>query len=310
LLEYIDEHFLESKPTEDEERTFDPLSALRATAKRPHIDVALLRALFSERGLSATALNNYLNSPWEYVYKNMLRIPEVQPLYLLKGTALHGVLESVTSYNTEHGKLPKDSEVKRYLERELGRLPITSEEYVRLHEEGFEILLTYIRQAGRALPKRTREEMRIEVVLQTGNSNLPLVKLTGMLDRLDFDEGGNVVRVIDYKSGKPKTRGYIEGKTKNSNGDYKRQLVFYALLLSLYDDERFQCREGVLSFVEADAKGKIHEESYSITDDEVEELKREIIRVALEIASGAFLNTPCDPAKSEYCALVRELFGT
>jgi DNA helicase-2/ATP-dependent DNA helicase PcrA len=152
--------------------------------------------------------------------------------------------------------------------------------------------------------------MRIEVVFQTGSSNLPLVKLTGMLDRLDFDEGGNVVRVIDYKSGKPKTRGYIEGKTKNSNGDYKRQLVFYALLLSLYDDERFQCREGVLSFVEADAKGKIHEESYSITDDEVEELKREIIRVALEIASGAFLNTPCDPAKSEYCALVRELFGT
>ena len=66
-------------------------------------------------------------------------------------------------------------------------------------------------------------------------------------------------------------------------------------------------REGRLSFIEADEKGKIHEERYSITIDEIEALKTEIIRVVDEIAHGAFLNAPCDPERSDYCHLVSQL---
>jgi RecB family exonuclease len=146
--------------------------------------------------------------------------------------------------------------------------------------------------------------MKFEAKLMTGNPDIPEVLLTGNLDRLDFDDDGMLRQIVDYKSGKPKTRGYIEGTTKDSTGDYKRQLTFYALLLSLQDDTRYHTRDGVLSFVEADEKGKIHEERYTITDTEIETLRNEVIRVAGEIAHGAFLNAPCDPEKSDYCHLV------
>ena len=143
-----------------------------------------------------------------------------------------------------------------------------------------------------------------------GIHDFPTVLLTGNLDRLDYDGEGNLIRIVDYKSGRPKTRGVIEGTTKASLGDYKRQLTFYALLLSLQDDERLHTRDGMLSFVEADEKGQIHEEAYTITDEEIEALRSEIIRVVHEITHGAFLNAPCDPATSDYCELVLSLRKT
>jgi DNA helicase-2/ATP-dependent DNA helicase PcrA len=146
--------------------------------------------------------------------------------------------------------------------------------------------------------------------MPTGLTELPEITLNGNLDRLDFGQDGRLVRVLDYKTGKPKTRNHIEGKTKGSNGDYKRQLVFYALLLSLYEDERYDCRECVLSFVEADTKGVIHEEVFIITDEEIEELKQIIIQTTKAIISGEFMKQSCDEKDSDYCHLVIELKKT
>lgn len=308
LFEDIEESLIQVEETKDIEAQFNVLTALTQSVTRPAaISADLLRTLFLDRGLSATALNNYLESPWNYLYRNVMRIPEVQALPMQFGTVLHNTLQSITGYHTKQQKLPTDTEIKVFLERELHKLPLTKEEYVRFHERGFEGILTYLDFIKETLPKKTEEEMKLKVMLKTGDATLPEIPLTGMIDRIDFDEAGNAVRVVDYKSGKPKTRGVIEGTTKSSNGNYKRQLVFYALLLSLFDNERYMTREGVLSFIEADPKGVIHEESYTITDAEIEDLKAEIIRVSLEIVNGTFLEETCDPATSNYCELVQSL---
>jgi ATP-dependent helicase/DNAse subunit B len=161
------------------------------------------------------------------------------------------------------------------------------------------------------MPAYTQEEVKMEALLATDSPMLPYVKLTGALDRIDFDVdpmlGGSVVRVVDYKSGKPKTRGEIEGKTKDSDGGYKRQLVFYALLLSLQDDMRLHTRTFTLSFLEADTKGVIHEETYTVSDEEIEALKKQILDVVREITTGSFLSHDCDPERSRYCHLVEML---
>ena len=128
-----------------------------------------------------------------------------------------------------------------------------------------------------------------------------------MFDRLDFDAAGKLLRVVDYKTGKPKTRNDIEGKTKTSNGHYKRQLVFYALLLELYDDERYATRTMTLSFVEPDSNGKIHEETFVITDEEIAALKEDMLSVVRAIKNGTFLDVPCDASVCDYCALVQAL---
>ncbi len=307
LLEDIGTKTVTLIDTQVSEEAFNPVFALTTLHAPLPIDAELLTEVLRERGLSATALNNYLRDPWNYFYRNILRIPEVQAESAQFGTALHDTLRSVMKHRREKGKLPSTSELKTYLERELGKLPITANEYVRHHERALIALTQYIDFAKNNLGVETKEEYKIQVMLKTGNPDFPELLLTGMLDRLDFDSEGKLVRVIDYKSGKAKTRGFIEGKTKDSNGDYKRQLVFYALLLSLLDDDRLKTREGVLSFIEPDEKGKIHEEVYSVTDEEIENLKQEIIRVTREITQGAFLHAPCDPEKSKYCHLVEEL---
>ena len=291
------------------ERQFDPLSALSTKSTAPAIPVEFFRHALSERGLSATALNNYLKSPWNYVYRNVLQIPEVQPLHMLYGTVIHKVMESVTRFHTKKQQLPNDTLVKQYLEWELGRLPLSVEEYTRLHEKGLTALSVYLDHVKGHLPVRTEEEFTFRVLLPTGLGELPELPLTGKLDRLDFAKDGQLLQVVDYKTGRPKTRNAIEGKTKSEDGGYKRQLVFYALLLSLYDDERYQVRNMVLSFVEPDSKGKIHEEVFSVSDEEIAELREQIIKIAQEICKGSFLSLPCDPQQSDYCDYALKLAG-
>lgn len=304
LLGGIETSLIPSLDTSEEERAFDPVLLLTQPRTVTTINAALLHQLLSERGFSATSLNNYLRSPWDYFYRNVLRIPETQAVHMQFGTAVHNTLESITRHHSKTGNLLSDSDIRKKLEQELNRLPVNTQEYVRLFEKGLEALMVYAPHLAATLPKQTKEELKLKVYLPTGIPELPEVLLTGKLDRVDLDEEGNAYRVVDYKTGKPKSRNVIEGNTKDSDGGYKRQLVFYALLLSLYEDDRYQCKNGMLSFVESDAKGVIKEESFTISQDEIDSLKQEIIAATQEIITGGFLTSPCDSATSDYCELV------
>ncbi|MCA9362017.1 ATP-dependent helicase, partial [Candidatus Kaiserbacteria bacterium] len=304
LLEEIDPAQVDVQVTTAEAEQFDPVATLTQTVGTIEINTSLLQQTLAERGFSATSLNNYLRSPWDYFYRNVLRIPETQPAHMLYGTAAHNTLEYLTRAHSSTGILPGVAALDTKLRQELDRLPLSAEEFSRLHEKGLEELSIYHEHLTRTLPSQTKEEFSIRVMLPTGIPELPELPLTGKLDRIDLSEQGKAVRVVDYKTGKPKSRNVIEGKTKDADGGYKRQLVFYALLLDLYNDERYQCREGVLSFVQATPKGEIKEEAFIITDDEIAALKAEIIVAAQAISSGAFLSQACDEQVSEYCELV------
>jgi DNA helicase-2/ATP-dependent DNA helicase PcrA len=307
FLEELDQTLL-SRPSKLESQV-SPLANIGATLVSPTFPPSLLSHVLEMRGLSATALNNYLESPWNYLYRNVLRMPEVQSESMLFGTVVHGVMERVLHTYRKKNTMPSATELKLYLEQILSKLPLTHEGFTRMHEKGLASLVVYVEHVSKNMPSSSKEEFALKVELETGLPHFPVLTLTGKLDRLDFDAEGNVVRVYDYKTGKPKTRNDIEGKTAGSQGNYKRQLTFYALLLSLYGDERYLCREGVLSFVEPDTKGQIHEEEFSITDAEIETLKAELVRVADEIVTGKFLDAPCDSESSSYCHLVSMLKG-
>ena len=303
LFEDIDEALLKSVPTATEEAKFNPLGALLHSTASTAVDAVLLRNILAERGFSATSLNNYLKSPWDYFFRNVLRIPETQAVHMQFGTAMHAVLEYVTRHHSASGTLPSDSDVRNKLEQALNKLPVNVEEYTRLFEKGLEALLVYIPHMAKTLPKSTKEEFKLRVHLQTGIAELPELILTGNLDRIDVGDDGYALQVVDYKTGKPKSRNVIEGNTKDSDGGYKRQLTFYALLLSLHDDERYVTKNGLLSFVEPDGKGGVKEEAFTITDAEIEDLKQEIITVTKEIIGGDFLTHECEEGESDYFEL-------
>lgn len=307
LLDVIDVKFIENKDTKPEEEKFNPLAIIRRQDEGRLVDSELLIKLLGQRGFSATSLNNYLSNPWHYLYRNILRIPEIQPLHMQFGTVVHNVLQQVTASHTKHQKWPTDTKVKEWLEVQLRNLPVSQTEYVQLHEKGMKIIFSYLTHLMQSMNASTKEEVSIKVTLETGLKELPEIPLTGKLDRIDFDEEGLAVRVVDYKTGKPKTRNFIEGKTADADGGYKRQLVFYALLLSLYDDERYLCRQGTLSFVEPTISGVIKEESFEITDEEVEALKSEIITAVRDIIKGDFLSDASLAEASDYASLARQL---
>lgn len=304
LLDEIDPEFVTERSTEAVEVDFDPIANLRAIDRSVDAATETLRHVLAERGFSATSLNNYLRSPWDYFYRNVLRIPETQPVHMQYGTAIHNTLEFVTRFHDRNNALPSDQSIKERLETELGRLPLSVAEFTRELERGMQELFPYLTHLEQTVGQHSRAELTIRVMLPTGLPELPELPLTGKLDRIDLDANGHAVRVVDYKTGKPKSRNAIEGKTKTDDGSYKRQLVFYALLLELYDDERYRCRRGALSFVRATESGEIREETFDITKEEIAALRSTIIDAAQAIASGEFLSEPCDENESDYCQYV------
>jgi hypothetical protein len=82
------------------------------------------------------------------------------------------------------------------------------------------------------------------------------------------------------------------GDTKDGDGGYYRQLVFYKLLLKL-QHPNLKMESGMIDFVQADDKGKLHQEIFEISNEEVEELEKTISRVTNEILSLSFWDRPC-----------------
>ena len=108
--------FLEELSHEEVERVdvglieakFSPSTALRIAPTVAPISSETLIKLLTERGFSATSLNNYLGNPWDYLYRNVLRVPEVQPLHMLFGTVVHNILEKITGAHSKDATWPED----------------------------------------------------------------------------------------------------------------------------------------------------------------------------------------------------------
>jgi len=286
---------------------FAPLSVLRDFSTVSSAVRQILHQVVTTRGFSATSLNNVIKNPWHYFYRNVVRLPDIQTLPLQFGSAMHGVLEYATKAHTKTGSLPSFSELRLMLERELQKLPLGTVEFTDLFAKGQTVLATYRPHLAATLPLVTKEEFSVSVILPTRVSDLPALPLTGKLDRLDLDAQGLVTRVVDYKTGKAKTRNDIEGKTAQADKSYRRQLEFYSLLLHLHGNERYLCDRGVLSFIEADSKGRIHEEEFDSGDSERKAVTAEIETAAALVLSGEFLLDESLLGASDYVTLGESL---
>ncbi len=278
-------------------------------------DKEFLNGLFIDFGLSVTALNNYLTCPWQYFYRNLVRIPEPPSKHLAFGNAVHGALQ----YHFEHSNSKKQSSKAKLLkefERVLGKQPLTSTEFKEGLKRGEEVLTAWLEHYKGKLNMNTKSELDLKVHLPIESNELPHVLLRGKLDKLELGNSENEgVVVVDYKTGKPKSRNDIMGNTKSSNGDYYRQLIFYKLMLGLHNDDVkktgkgrvYEMQSAEIDFIQPDAKsGKLRKESFIIEGDEVDQLKEEVSRVSNEILNLDFWNNRCEDhklGKCKYCEL-------
>ena len=109
--------------------------------------------------------------------------------------------------------------------------------------------------------------------------------------------------MVDYKTGKPKSKNELAGLTKSGTGDYLRQLTFYNLLLNNYLDNKYKMVSGEIDFIQPDEKGNYHKEFFTITPEMVADLTEKIKTVSKEILDLSFWEKTCDDPKCEFCAL-------
>jgi DNA helicase-2/ATP-dependent DNA helicase PcrA len=259
---------------------------------------------FLDQTLSVTALNAYLDCPWRYFYVNLMRIPGTYSLSQRFGIAVHESLREFFNIYKDSGDPGKNILLKFYKESLLSQM-LTKTEEMNLLAKGEKVLSGYYETYSGNWRKEILTEKAIkDVSLDFDFLPKPLT-LTGTIDKL---EGSSNYTVIDYKTGKPKSRNFIEGKTKNSDGGIKRQLVFYKLLVDLSKEIEGTMSEGVIEFIEPNESGKYKRESFSVSNQDVKELRELIYQVSKEIYNLDFLDRTCENNKCEYCLMKRESF--
>ncbi|MES2668125.1 MAG: ATP-dependent DNA helicase [Patescibacteria group bacterium] len=297
LLEDLDAALIERSEAPEAEDPLASETAPQAKDGPSEDDLATLSAALFAQGLSPTTLNNYLECPWHYFYVNLLRIPEAENKFMLYGTAVHAALKRYADGRNLGEDIGAEALYAAF-ERTLERSPLTERDIKELKEKGRRSLTLWHEARKDAWPERVDAEQSEEAYIGLPDGEKLLIR--GALDRVDPMSGG--VRVIDYKTGKPKSRNDIQGNTKSGDGNYYRQLSFYKLLLARAETPR-SMQEGVIEFVEPDEKGRIHTEAFEVPESEVLELEELIRKTAEGIRTLSFWNDPCDEEACSWCLI-------
>lgn len=255
------------------------------------------------QGLSVSALNNYLKSPWLFFFRNLLRIPGPMNKSLVFGNATHGALQIFFDEAKEE-KYPSLEFLLNAFKLSLLKQEYSEQDFDDLSKKGQMVLTRWYEEYQGTWNLNTRSEFRINGISISKNGE-EFPHLTGVLDKVEYiNSDHSHVVVVDYKTGKPKTEGEIRGTTKSSNGEYYRQLVFYKLLLKHFAGGKMKMKKAVLDFIEPNDAGILKRYEFDIQDQEVEELENTIHKVVSEIVNLTFWDDPVTEDAQEYAALV------
>jgi DNA helicase II / ATP-dependent DNA helicase PcrA len=191
-------------------------SLLRRPAKLPAIardaqveispagEWMLLPPLFKtdDLALSAHAVESYSTCPLMFKLERDWRIPGDAAAALQYGSAMHTVLRQYYDPAPHAVLLTAEATVQAFRHEFLKAAlddPVQCKLYLEMGERQLQELL-------RSRPRGSMDVIGAEVPI---DFNLGAQKIRGRIDRLDRLEG-NGVRVIDYKSGAPKTPRYAE----------------------------------------------------------------------------------------------------
>ena len=296
--------------SEIDERFRSPLSFSRANEPpharfkripRPRLlrDKNYLNALFVERGLSVTHINNFLECPWKYFFLNLIRLPRAQSNAELYGSAMHAALAlHFNGLAREEDRAV--SATLAFFEHCLRRTHLAAADFTSCVVSGRRELKGYL---GRYVFSRNiwNEFAVGGVPITVGGKT---IELGGKLDKVEL-LSGSAVNVVDYKTGAPKTRNEILGKTQNANGNYYRQLVFYKLLLD--SGKKWRMKTGTLDFLKPTPGGSYRREAFEIEEKEAADLRALVADISAQILSLSFPGKGCGEKECEYCRLSKAL---
>jgi DNA helicase-2/ATP-dependent DNA helicase PcrA len=293
---FLDELALATVVHESHESYRAPILAETVPSTSPIAERAYLQHLFVERGMTVTALNNYLACPWRYFFTNLIRLPEAKNESAYFGTAIHAGLHAAL---TSAEKLRSTDRALERFKGVLADTPLTESSIRQLTLRGSRALSGYCAARADFFTPGVMSEVRLSATLEVSGLPEPL-KVSGAIDAIMHAD--TALCVIDFKTGKPKSRGHISGTTRTKgSGDYLRQLSFYRLLMQLAD--RGDVSLGVIDFVEPTVRGEYVTESFELTQQHTDSCIQELTLAATEIYALAFWNRTCGEADCRFCQL-------
>lgn len=256
-----------------------------------------------DKGLSVTALNHFIECPSKFLVVSILALPQAPHPAAEKGTILH--LAIARAWQLQN-KTPEAIEkiIVDTVREQLVRSFLSPVEQASIEEDLIGDSKALVNELVAHM--HGRHDVLVEhasrFTQEVDDIELPL---HGKLDAVVTHEKS--VAVFDYKTKRAMSENAIRGETKNDDGNYFRQLIFYKLLLQ--NDSRFSDKaiEPSLMFVVPDDKGMCKTVTLPIEESDVERVKGEISQLVTSVWSGDMLRTTCNDEKCEYCMTVANI---
>ncbi len=309
IAEMLEGHPLPVEKVVIDEAVEDEFALLRFSDAPPpeweQADEDVVGRMLDKFTMNVTALNNYLNCPLEFYFRNLIRIPSPKNENTEFGSAVHYALEQLFRKMQDVGK---DSfppvhafvaDFDWYMHRH--RESFTQEQFDRRIEYGHQILPAYYEKYNGHWNKIVAIERNIRNVVVKG------VPLKGKLDKLEFD--GKSVNVVDYKTGNPdnaKDKLQPPNDKSPNGGDYWRQAVFYKILVDHYESKDWKVVSTEFDFIEPDKKKQYRREKLVITPADITTVTQQIVETWEKIQNRDFYKG-CGKEDCHWCGFVREV---
>lgn len=240
---------------------------------------------FLKRPLSVSALNNYIQSPVLYFFRNLVLLPEALNDSLEFGNAVHKVLELYFSESQKQKTLLDKEGLEKVVETVLLETPRWKKFESKIHKTVGDYYDEYHKNF--VLPEEVEYGI-FGVEFEIGDGKI--IQLGGRIDKIERNKEGEL-QVIDYKTGKAFSdkKGKNKDDTQVKKDAITRQAVFYALLLENYRGGIYATRKVIFDFVEPNSKGEFEQYKVHVTDADIDKLQQEIRNMAQDILLGEFI---------------------
>ncbi|MFA5889141.1 MAG: ATP-dependent DNA helicase [Candidatus Paceibacterota bacterium] len=254
-----------------------------------------------ENGLSVTALNHFLECPSKFMYESILKLPQAPSVSAEKGSSMHDALSEVWR-EQEHS--PKKIEkiiatrITEYIDKSLlspGDKEALKKELIENTPAVAVALTEHFNTKGIVSTERWIK-FPFDGVYKKEKVTIPV---HGKLDVII--DTGDETAVFDYKTRQKMSVEAIKGETKNDDGNYFRQLIFYKLLLQNNREWRTKKISTSLVFVSPDDKGRCPTITLPVEEDDVKRVKQEIQSVIESVWSGKITTEYCSDRECKYC---------
>jgi len=252
----------------------------------------ILRSLLEDYKLSVTHLNNFLDvsvgGPARFLEQNLLRFPAAPSSASSYGTAIHNSFSEFYKRFKERGSLPESEEFLMIFKDKLKLQKLNKKDFAEKLEKGGDELSFYYKESVGLFSASDL----LAVNFKSEGVMIGECPVTGEIDRMSLEEKSKIIRVYDYKTGKPfaswtPSDDYLKIKSYK----YKDQLVFYKLLLeNSRSFGKFKVVSGGIDFIAA-PEDELIKLDLEISKEDVERMKNLIAVVYKKIMALDFPDT-------------------